>query len=163
MKTEVSLEIMKVELVVVGKTTQKWLKEGFEEYFGRLKHYLPCSVREIQPAGAVPKNVAIEKEGKLILDKVAAKDWVVLLDEHGKEFTSEQLAELLNKRMSAGVTNMVLISGGAFGVSESVKSRADLVLSASRFTFTHQMIRLVMAEQLYRAMTILKNESYHHE
>ena len=107
--------------------------------------------------------MAIEKEGKLILDKVAAKDWVVLLDEHGKEFTSEQLAELLNKRMSAGVTNMVLISGGAFGVSESVKSRADLVLSASRFTFTHQMIRLVMAEQLYRAMTILKNESYHHE
>lgn len=153
---------MKVELVVVGKTTQKWLKEGFEDYFSRLKHYLPCSIREIQPGGAVPRSVAMEKEGKLILEKITAKDWVVLLDEHGKDFSSEQLAELLNKRMAAGVTSMVIITGGAFGVSESVKSRADLVLSASKFTFTHQMIRLIIAEQLYRAMTILKNESYHH-
>jgi 23S rRNA (pseudouridine1915-N3)-methyltransferase len=153
---------MKVELVIVGKTTQKWIKEGFDDYFGRLKHYLPCTIREVQAAGAVPREVAIEKEGRWIMEKINARDWVVLLDEHGKEFSSVQLAELLNKRMIAGTASLVLITGGAFGVSEEIKKRADLVLSASRFTFTHQMIRLIIAEQLYRAMTILKNESYHH-
>jgi 23S rRNA (pseudouridine1915-N3)-methyltransferase len=153
---------MKLELVIVGKTTQKWIKEGFDDYFGRLKHYLPCTIREVQAAGAVPREVAIEKEGRLIMEKIGARDWVVLLDEHGKELSSVQLAELLNKRMIAGTSSLVLITGGAFGVSEEVKQRADLVLSASKFTFTHQMIRLIIAEQLYRAMTILKNESYHH-
>lgn len=153
---------MKLELVVVGKTAPGWIKQGFEEYLTRLKHYLPCSVREIVPGNPLPANKAMEKEGRQILDKITSRDWVVLLDEHGKGLTSTELATLIGKRMNDVGGNMVVVTGGAFGVSDEVRGRADFVLSCSGFTFTHQMIRLILAEQLYRAMTILRNESYHH-
>ncbi len=153
---------MKLELVVVGKTTQKWIMTGFDDYVGRLAHYLPCTVREVPAAGAMVPQKAMEKEGKAILEKIGARDWVVLLDERGDEWTSVQLADFLSKRMNQGVGNLVFVTGGAFGVSPEVRERANQVLSASRFTFTHQMIRVIIAEQLYRAMTIIKNESYHH-
>lgn len=153
---------MKLELVVVGKTAPGWIKQGFEEYFTRLKHYLPCTVREVASGGSLPAAKAMEKEGRQILEKIGPRDWVVLLDEHGKGLTSVELANLISRRMNDVSGNMVMVTGGAFGVSEEVKGRADFVLSCSGFTFTHQMIRLILAEQLYRAMTILRNESYHH-
>jgi 23S rRNA (pseudouridine1915-N3)-methyltransferase len=153
---------MKLELVVVGKTSPGWIREGFEDYLGRLRHYLPCSVREIPAAGALPAAKALEKESRQILEKITSRDWVILLDERGKSLTSVELSALLAKRMNDVSGNLVMVTGGAFGVSDEVRERAELVLSCSGFTFTHQMIRLILAEQLYRAMTILRNESYHH-
>lgn len=153
---------MKIELVVVGKTVPGWIKQGFEEYLTRLKHYLPCTVREVPSGSPLPAAKAMEKEGRQILDKINARDWVVLLDEHGKGLSSTELASLIGKRMNDLAGNMVFVTGGAYGVSDEIRKRADFVLSCSAFTFTHQMIRLILAEQLYRAMTIQRNESYHH-
>lgn len=162
LKQRVSLKIMKLELVVVGKTTEKWLKTGFDQYWERMGHYMPCSIREVASGGSLPQSKALEKEGAAILEKIQPRDHVVLLDERGREFTSVELAEFLGRQMAQVSGTLVFVTGGAYGFSDDVRKRANTVLSASRFTFTHQMIRLIIAEQLYRAMTILRNEPYHH-
>ncbi len=157
---------MKITFLWVGKTTEAWLQKGVEEYIARLKHYVPLSV-DVVP---VPKNLPkqdIEKqketEGDAVLARITPTDKVFLLDERGAAYTSEELAVFLQKKMSASVRNLVLVVGGPFGFSEKVYQRANGQISLSKLTFSHQMIRLLLCEQIYRAFTIIRGESYHHK
>lgn len=154
---------MKAELILVGKSSPGWMVEGMNDYLNRLKFLFPLNIKEIRPENKLPKEIAVEREGKALLGAIDAKSWVVLLDEHGRNLSSTELAQLLQSRMLQSAVPVSFIIGGAFGVSEEVKKRADLTLSFSRMTFTHQMIRLLLLEQLYRAMTILQNKPYHHD
>lgn len=154
---------MKLEILIVGKTTEKYIEEGIHLYLKRIKHYLPVSLNVVMAAtNSGNKGQALKKESDAILKKIHDKDFVVLLDERGKEFTSIELSGLMNKSMVNSVQKMIFIVGGPYGVSEMISSRANLVMSFSQFTLTHQMIRIFLVEQLYRSMTILNNEPYHH-
>lgn len=154
---------MKLEFLFVGKTSEKYLEEGIKIYLKRLNHYLPAAI-SVVPSSSVSgsKDVFVKKEAADIEKKITQRDFVVLLDEKGKELTSVQLSGLLEKSIVGGAAKIIFIVGGAFGVSESIRMRANLVLSFSKFTFTHQMIRIFLLEQVYRSMTIIRNESYHH-
>jgi 23S rRNA (pseudouridine1915-N3)-methyltransferase len=157
---------MKITLLTVGKTDVKWVKEGLETYVSRLKHYIPFAVTEIpelKNVSALGREQIKEKEGELILRQLKPQDEVLLLDEHGKEYRSVEFAKFLEDRISRSGKDIVFVIGGAYGFSQEVRSRADGSLSLSRMTFSHQMVRTVFAEQLYRAFTILKGEPYHHE
>jgi 23S rRNA (pseudouridine1915-N3)-methyltransferase len=158
---------MKITLLVIGKTEESWLREGIEEYAGRLKRYAVFAIREIpaiRDAKSVPVADQKKKEAALLQKHIGENDLVVLLDEHGKETGSVQFAAFLNRQFTTGGgKSLVFVVGGPYGFDESLKSRAGHVLSLSRMTFSHQMVRLIFIEQLYRAMTILRNESYHHE
>ena len=156
---------MKITLLVVGKTSDAYLEDGIGIYEKRLPHYVPFRIQVIPPvknAAAYDREKLKEKEGELILKNIQAADYVVLLDEVGKQLTSVGLADWTGKCMANGVNHLVFIIGGAFGVSEQIKNRSSFQLALSQMTFSHQMVRLIFVEQLYRAMTILKNESYHH-
>jgi len=149
----------------MGKTTEHWLQEGIDEYTKRLKHYLPFSIEMIPTPKNLPKqDVAKQKEmeGDAILSCIAPLDEVYLLDERGLAYSSEGLAGFLQKKMSAGVKNLVLVTGGPFGFSEKMYQRATGLISFSQLTFSHQIIRLLVCEQIYRAFTIIRGESYHH-
>jgi len=155
---------MNIKLIVVGKTDVGFVREGLEEYLSRLKHYVPFSYEEI-PAlrdqkGASPAIIK-EREAALILKKIEGVDRVVILDEHGKEYTSIGFSEYLQKQMNAGVRTLAFVVGGAFGFAPEVYAAATDKLSLSQMTFNHQMVRLFFAEQLYRAFTILRHEPYH--
>ena len=156
---------MKLSFVWVGKTTEHWLQEGINVYLKRLKHYVPLSVEIVAAPKNMPKN-DVEKqkemEGEAILGKIAATDNVYLLDERGQACSSEELADFLQKRMSAGVKNLVVVAGGPYGFSEKLYRRANGQISFSKLTFSHQMIRLLLCEQIYRAFTIIRGEPYHH-
>ena len=156
---------MKITFLWVGKTAEHWLQEGIDEYVKRLKHYVTLSVETVPVPKNIPKNDVgkqKEMEGEAIIGRIAPSDEVYLLDERGQEYSSEGLSEFLLKRMSAGVKHLVLVTGGAFGFSEKVYRRATGSISFSKLTFSHQMIRLLLCEQTYRAFTILRGESYHH-
>jgi len=155
---------MKVEMVFVGKTTEQYMKDGVNEYLKRLKHYIHVEVIIVEPSGFEPGSVlkSLESEGERILKKIGNRDFVALLDERGKTFSSKELAQFIANKADEGISKLVIIVGGAYGVSENVKKRANVCISFSNFTFTHQMIRLLLVEQFYRAMTIIKRESYHH-
>ena len=149
----------------MGKTAERWLQEGIDEYAKRLKHYVSLSI-EIVPT---PKNLSkqdVEKqkemEGDAMLNCIAPSDGVYLLDERGVTYSSGSLAGFLQKRMSSGLKQLVLATGGPFGFSEKLYQRANGLISFSQLTFSHQMIRLFMCEQMYRAFTIIRGESYHH-
>lgn len=155
---------MNIKLIVVGKTDVAFVREGFGQYQSRLKHYVAFSYEEI-PAlrdqkGASPATIK-EREAALILKRIEGADRVVLLDEHGKEFTSEGFSDYLQKQMNAGVRTLAFVVGGAFGFAPEVYAAATDKLSLSQMTFNHQMVRLFFAEQLYRAFTILRHEPYH--
>jgi 23S rRNA (pseudouridine1915-N3)-methyltransferase len=152
---------MKVKFFFVGKTHEKYLQEGNQIYLDRLMHYIPVELIVIPSPGSLSSKDLVKKESEAILKKINTKDFVILLDEKGKEFSSLQLADLMNNLMVRGVATIIFIVGGAFGVSENINKRANLILSFSKFTLTHQMIRIFLLEQLYRSMTILRNESYH--
>ena len=157
---------MKVKLIVIGKTKSKFLLDGENEYVKRLKHYCKFSeliITDIKNAGKLSKKELKEKEGNLILGSIKNSDYVILLDDKGLELWSTDFAEFLNKKMVSSVNELVFVVGGAFGFSESVYKRANTKLSLSKMTFSHQMVRLIFKEQLYRAFTILKGEKYHHE
>lgn len=157
---------MNITLLTVGKTDVKWVKEGLEVYTSRLKHYIPFTVTEIpelKKVSALTNEQIKEKEGELILKQLGPQDRLVLLDEHGREFRSVEFAEWLEKTLAGGAKNLVFVIGGAYGFSPAVYSRAQEKLSLSAMTFSHQMVRTIFAEQLYRAFTILKGEPYHHE
>lgn len=154
---------MKIDFIFIGKTTEPYLNEGVTIYLKRLVNYLPAEVLILPASTSKLKEKIVEEESKLILARILPRDYIVLLDELGKELTSRQLAVFIEKQMLAGTNRLLLITGGAFGVSDELKKKAHFTLSASKFTFTHQMIRLLLMEQVYRAMTILKNESYHHD
>lgn len=157
---------MKIILLTVGKSTNSQLIKLQEEYQNRLKFYIPFEMVVI-PELKNTKNLSIaeqtEKEGDLILKQFETNDEVVLLDEKGKQFTSMGFSEFISKKMLASHKRMVFVVGGPYGFSEKVYSRANGKVSLSSMTFSHQMIRLIFVEQLYRAMTILKGEPYHHE
>ena len=153
-------------MLTVGKTDSGWVKEGLETYASRISRYAPFSVMEIpelKNASSLSRAQVKEKEGELILGKVTAGDTVILLDEKGKEYTSVEFAREIGKLLAGGGKNIVFVIGGAYGFSDPVYARCDGKLSLSRMTFTHQMVRAVFAEQLYRAFTIIKGEPYHHE
>lgn len=153
---------MKAEFLFVGKTTEKYLQEGIEHYLKRLVHYLPSAIQVVSASAAGDSAKAIASESEVLLSKIKPRDFVVLLDERGTELTSPELAGKMQQWMVQGHSRIVFVTGGAFGFNEVLRQRANFTLSASRFTFTHQMIRLILLEQVYRAMTILKNEPYHH-
>lgn len=157
---------MEVMLLTVGKTTIPFVTAGIEEYTRRLRHYLPYSIKaiaDIRKAGQMDKERQKEEEGKRILESVAAGDYLVLLDERGREYTSVEFAAYMEKQMAAGRKRMVFVVGGPYGFSPAVYARADAKISLSKMTFNHEMVRLFFTEQLYRAMTILRGEPYHHE
>ena len=156
---------MRICLLTVGKTDAGWVREGLETYSSRLSRYVPFSVNEIpelKNASSLSKAQVKEKEGELIISRVTAKDTVILLDEKGKEYSSSEFAKEVEKLISDG-KNIVFVIGGAFGFSDAVYARCDGKVSLSKMTFTHQMVRAVFTEQLYRAFTIIKGEPYHHE
>lgn len=157
---------MKIALIVVGKTDAAYLAEGIEVYRSRLVHYLPFEMQvipDIKGAKNLSMNEQKVREGELIRKALTKDDYVVLLDEHGKEFTSLQFASYLEKKMHTVPKRLVFIIGGPYGFSDAVYSAASERISLSKMTLSHQMVRLVCVEQLYRAMTILNNEPYHHE
>ena len=157
---------MKIKLIAIGKTDDRKLQELIETYENRLKHYVKFNL-EILPDIKNTKNLSAsqqkEKEGELLLKKLQATDQLILLDENGKTFSSVGFSEYLQKKMNAGLKTLVFVIGGPYGFSEEVYSKAQGKVSLSPMTFSHQMIRLFMVEQLYRAFTILKNEPYHHQ
>ena len=160
------LRSMNIVLLTVGRTDDKWVKEGLDLYASRLVHYVPFSVNEIpelKKVSALTKQQIKEKEGELILKQLSPSDVLILLDEHGREFRSLEFADYVQRQLSSGARNLVFVIGGAYGFSEAVYSRAQGKISLSRMTFSHQMVRTVFAEQLYRAFTILRGEPYHHE
>lgn len=157
---------MKIKILAVGKTDDKHLEILIDRYMKRLTHYLSATL-EILPDIKNAKNLSEKEqkrvEGESILKKIQASDHVVLLDEKGKEFRSIEFSNYLQKKMNAGTRNLVLIIGGPYGFSDSLYQRADGKLALSKMTMSHQMIRLFLVEQVYRAFTILRNEPYHHE
>ena len=157
---------MKIGLIVIGKTDARYFVEAIEEYRGRLIHYIPFEL-EVIPDIKNAKNLSEaqqkEREGELILKALQPGDYLVLLDEHGKEFTSMQFAAYIEKKMHTVPKRLVFVVGGPYGFSEAVYRAASEKISLSKMTFSQQMIRLIFIEQLYRAMTILHGEPYHHE
>ena len=156
---------MKITLLTVGKTDIGWVREGLETYSSRLVHYVPFNVREIpelKNTSSLSKAQVKEKEGDLILGCLSPSDTVILLDEHGKEFSSVGFAREIETMINAG-RNTVFVIGGAYGFSDAVYSRCNGKVSLSKMTFSHQMVRAIFAEQLYRAFTIIKGQPFHHE
>lgn len=157
---------MKITLLVVGKTTDNNINLLINNYLERLKFYTDFSIQVI-PELKNAKNLRFEeqkeKEGELILKQVEDADEVILLDEKGKEYTSVEFSEQVNKRTIAGKRKVYFVVGGPYGFSQKVYNRANSLISFSKMTFSHQMIRLFFVEQLYRAMTIIKGEPYHHQ
>ena len=156
---------MKITLLAVGKTSDARLQSLIEEYTQRLRHYVPFEfiiIPDVKNAKSLSQEQLKTAEGNAILSFLTPATDVLLLDEHGQEFRSIEYADYLQKKMASG-KDLTLIIGGAYGFSKEVYARANGKISLSRMTFSHQMIRLMAIEQIYRAMTILRNEPYHHE
>lgn len=156
---------MKIELIQVGKTVNKIFVEGINEYLGRIKYYVPFNITtipEIKNTKSLSESQQKTLEGTLILKQLQAQDTVVLLDEHGKEFRSVEFAAWLEKQQQVA-RRLVFVIGGPYGFSDDVYERANSKISLSKMTFSHQMVRLIFCEQLYRACTIIQGEPYHHE
>lgn len=157
---------MEIILMTVGRTTIDFVKEGLAEYVKRLKHYIPYSILElpdIKKGGKISVSDQKEAEGDIILGALRPTDYVILLDEHGKEYRSIEFAKAIEKTMASGYKRCVYIVGGAYGFSQRVYNIASQKISLSKMTFNHEMVRLFFTEQVYRAMTILRGEPYHHE
>ncbi len=156
---------MKTILILVGKTTDKHFQAGISDYSERIAHYMPFDIVTI-PELRNTKNLSEDQqktmEGELILKQLQPSDTLVLLDEHGKEFRSIELAKWLEQKQQTA-RRLVFVIGGPYGFSEAIYKRANEQLSLSKLTFSHQMVRLVFTEQIYRACTIIKGEPYHHE
>ena len=156
---------MTIKLIVVGKTNKSFLVEGEAEYQKRLKHYIKFEedvISELKKASALTESQIKQKEGEEILKRLEKSDYLILLDDKGKEYSSVQFSEKIQKWMLNSVKRVVFVVGGAYGFSEEVYQRSNEKLSLSKLTFSHQMVRLFFKEQLYRAFTIIKREPYHH-
>jgi len=156
---------MKLNLLCVGRLTLPFLNEGCSEFAGRLKHYTPFNVTEIKEHKTGSKKdlqKIITTEGELLAQRIPAGTFVIALDQRGKHLGSEELATLMNEHMVQSIPEWTILIGGPYGLSEILRKRADLVLSLSAMTLTHQMARLLLLEQLYRCCTIIRNEPYHH-
>jgi len=157
---------MKITLLVVGKTNESYLIEAIGIFDKRLKHYVPFQIEvipELKNAKNMPITQQKEKEAEAILKQLQETDEVILLDETGTQYSSKGFAEMIEKKMTMGVKRLVFVVGGPYGFAPSVYERAQKKMSFSKMTFSHQLIRLIFIEQVYRAMTILKGEPYHHE
>ncbi len=157
---------MKIIWMMIGKTDFEYVEKGVDEYLKRLKKYVPVELMVIPDVktGAKPNaDLLKEKEADAILPRIKDTDHVILLDERGKQYSSVGFAEWINEQINYSPANLVFIIGGAYGFSERVYQRAKSKMSLSSLTFSHQLVRVVFAEQLYRAFTIIKGESYHHE
>jgi 23S rRNA (pseudouridine1915-N3)-methyltransferase len=154
---------VKFEFYFIGKTTEKYLQDGIEQYARKLGFYVNTSIKFIPASTEKNMNRALQEERDKMLKTITPQDFVVVLDERGKQFSSMELATEIQRILNRSLSRVVFIIGSAYGIDEEIKKRANLILSFSKFTLTHQMIRLVLLEQVYRSMTILKGESYHHE
>jgi len=156
---------MTIKLLCIGKTDNRELNQLIEVYYKRLQFYNKFEfeiIPDLKKTKNLEENQQKEREGELILAKLQNSDFMVLLDENGKEFSSEKFSEYLQKRLNSGLKQLIFVIGGPYGFSEAVYKRANAKLALSQMTFSHQMVRLFFTEQLYRAFTILKNEPYHH-
>lgn len=156
---------MTIKLLCIGKTDNRELKQLIEVYKKRLHFYNKFEIEiipDLKKTKNLDENQQKEKEGELILSKVQNSDFLVLLDENGKEFSSEKFSVYIQKRLNSGLKQLIFVIGGPYGFPEAVYQRADSKVALSQMTFSHQMVRLFFTEQLYRAFTILKNEPYHH-
>ncbi|MFT3680105.1 MAG: 23S rRNA (pseudouridine(1915)-N(3))-methyltransferase RlmH [Ferruginibacter sp.] len=157
---------MKLHFWSVGKANEPYVKEGIELFTKRLGNYYPVEWNIIAPlknAASLPEPEMKKKEGELILAALKKEDYLVLLDERGKQLTSEGLAAFIQARANESIKNLVFLIGGAYGVSDEVMKRANYKWGLSQLVFPHQLVRLVLAEQVYRACTIIRNEKYHHQ
>ena len=157
---------MNIELLTIGKTKTGYVVEGIEEYLKRLKRYVQFGITEIHDvknAGRISKEEQKEAEGLQILSRLQQSDYVILLDERGRQYKSLEFAEKLQSIMASGKKMLVMVVGGPFGFSKAVYDRGNEMLSLSKMTFNHEMVRLFITEQIYRGMTILRGEPYHHE
>lgn len=157
---------MKITLLTVGKTDLKWVRDGLDIYISRLGHYIPFTLKEIpelRNVSSLSQEQIRSKEGDLILKSIRPDDHVILLDEHGREYRSVEWAKTLEEKILQTTKDIVFVIGGAYGFSDSVRKRSNGMISLSKMTFSHQMVRVIFAEQLYRAFTIMKGEPYHHE
>lgn len=156
---------MKILLLVIGKTDAAYIRTGIEEYEKRLTRYAPYEMKilpDVKNAKNMSEALQKEKEGEMLLDEWQTTDFVVLLDENGKQYTSVGFSEFLAQKMLNATKRLVFVVGGPYGFSENVYKRANDKISLSKMTFSHQMVRMIFAEQLYRAMTIMRGEPYHH-
>lgn len=157
---------MKICLMVVGKTDESFMQKGLETYTKRIPHYIQFEIKvipDLKNSKNLGEELQKEKEGNLILEQILTSDELILLDERGQDYSSIDFARFLEKKMIAGIKRLVFLIGGPYGFSEAVYERANAKISLSKMTFSHQMVRVIFAEQLYRAMTILKGEPYHHQ
>ena len=156
---------MKIELWAIGKNHEAYTKTGVEEFTNRIANYYPVKWNIIPPpknAGSLKEPALKKKEAEIILGTLANEDYLVLLDEKGKELTSHTLSNFLQSRANESYKHLIFLIGGAYGVDDSISKRANFTWSLSLLTFPHQLVRLIISEQLYRACTILRNEKYHH-
>ncbi len=157
---------MKVKLLLIGKTNKSFLIEGENEYLKRIQHYIKLERIELQDIKN-QKHLTIDQiksnEGRLFLEKIKNEDFVILLDEKGQQMTSKELSLFINEKALNASKNIVFIIGGAYGFSSELYERSNYKLGLSKMTFSHQMVRMIFLEQIYRAMSILKGEPYHHE
>jgi len=153
---------MKIRLLWVGKTQEEWLKSGIEEYRRRIGRYFPVEIGEVREEKGAEAETMRQKECERLEKSLVKGSRLVLLDERGDELTSPQFAAFLGRYRDTGTQDLAFAIGGAYGFSESFRSRVDRTIALSRMTFTHQMVRLFLVEQIYRGCTILNNESYHH-
>lgn len=157
---------MKILLLVIGKTDEPYIETGLTKYISRIVHYAPFEVKviaDIKNRKALSEEQQKKAEGSLILAQLTDNDVIILLDENGKQFTSRQFSQCLERKMANSARRIVFVIGGPYGFSDEVYAKADEKISLSPMTFSHQMVRLIFLEQLYRAFTIIKGESYHHD
>ena len=152
---------MNITLICTGRTSEKYVSEGMSIYLERLKHYCKFNLIEIE-AGKGNETEIRKKETESLLKRVGEKDFLILLDEKGKEMTSSGFAELVKHHQNISTKNIVFVIGGAYGFSEEVYKRSNSKMALSKMTFPHQLVRIIFLEQIYRAFTILKGEKYHH-
>lgn len=157
---------MKIKLIAIGKTDNQPLIELIDTYQNRLKHYIKFDfeiINDVKNAKNLSENQQKEKEGELILSKIENTDLLILFDEKGRQFNSVEFSNYLQKKMNAGIKQLVFVIGGPYGFSDAVYQKSHEKISLSKMTFSHQMIRLFVVEQIYRSFTILRNEPYHHK
>ena len=157
---------MKITLLVIGKTDKAFIKEGLNEYLKRIKYYIPFEISVILDIKKTRKGTIEDqkkREGELILKRIDNKNEVILLDEKGEMFSSRGFSLFLEKKMVTSAKELIFVIGGPYGFSEEVYKKANKLLSFSKMTFSHQLFRMIFVEQLYRALTIIKGEPYHHD
>jgi 23S rRNA (pseudouridine1915-N3)-methyltransferase len=161
-----NIVFVKILLLTIGNTDKQYMREGIDDYVKRLSFYLPFEMKvipDIKNRSSFSTELQKEKEGQLILNQISSGDFLVLLDERGSEFSSLEFSKWIEKKMIAATRQLVFVIGGPYGFSNTVYQRSDIKISMSKMTFSHQMARMIFVEQIYRAMTIIKNEPYHHE